>query len=382
MLICVSEQTERGKFMIIQPKPLEYFVRSATLVIDTNVLLQAYQWRGADIENTLEQLEWFAKHGRLIIPSQVVIEFKRRREGLIKTVENSLNNVIKNLDEIKIGPGKALHEICPVFNQTDDFKEAVKLKELVTNDLTTYKEMLDSIRVKVSSLFDRDQILERIQALIDKCYFLPIDLGTNEELEKEAKRRSDNNLPPGYKDKAKGKGDSDSDPSGDYKVWAHILKLKKDVLFITYDEKVDWFMRGSQGRPLVSRPELTKEFSDVTGYQFRAISAKSLGTLQEFPDKLQMDILQVLGNKYAIEDVYDKSKELSSILIQSIENRGIFHIMDDVKRINSNFVKNTEYSFAELCLSYVEGMIDKEELKPVMDYAFDSLQDLWDRRFD
>lgn len=368
--------------MNIQNKPIDHFVRNAIIVIDTNVLLQAYQWRGANIEKTLEQLEWFAKHGRLIIPSQVVIEFKKRRESLIKIIENSLYNVEKSLDEIKIGPGKALREICPLFNLTDEFEQAIELKKYTIHELAKYKDSVRVLRVMMSNLFDKDIILERIQRLIDKCYFCPENLETNEELEKEAKRRAEKNLPPGFKDKSKGKGNSDSDPSGDYKIWAHILKLKKDVLFITYDEKQDWFVRGSEGRVLMFRPELTEEFFNVTGHNIRGISAKVLEKIKELPDKLQFDILQVLGNNYGVEDAYDKAEELSKILIGSIPNKGIFHIMDDVNRINPNLVRNTKYSFAEICLSYISGEIEKEELEPIMDYAFDILQDTWDSRFD
>ncbi|MNW42879.1 hypothetical protein D3C74_200630 [compost metagenome] len=369
--------------MVIQPKPLEYFIKKARIVIDTNILLQAYQWKGVEIEKVLEQLEWFSKQGRLIIPSQVVSEFQKRREGLIRNTENSLSNIINEIDKVQVAPKQSLKEVCPMFSRTDDFLKAIEVKNEIIKGLNEYKDLLTSINNKVTNLFDEDKILNRIQLLIDKSHFLPVDLESVEELERQGEERFSKNIPPGHKDKGKAKNNSDSDPYGDFKIWAHILKIQEDVLFITYDEKNDWFIRGGQGKTLSQRTELSEEFYEKTGYQFRAISAKNIIGLKDFPNSLQVEILKIVGDTYTIETFYDKSEELYQWMLEKlIDKKGIVHIMNDVNRIDPSFVKAIKYSFAEMSIAYVDGLADKNDFQNLIDLSYEILQDRWDSRFD
>lgn len=379
----VSQSLWRDRKLIVQPSPLDFFIKRAKIVIDTNVLLQAYQWKGIEMDAVLDQLEWFSRHDRLIIPSQVVNEFRRRREGLIRKIENSMSNVVNEIDKLKVPPSQSLKEICPVFTQTEEFKLAVETRERVSKDLMSYNNLLKSLHSKVINLFDEDKILERIQRLINRSHFLPEDLASEESLELEGRDRFSKNIPPGLKDKNKGKDGSDSDPFGDYKIWAHILKIKNDVLFITYDEKNDWFTKGGKGVALLQRRELFEEFYTATGFQFRAITAKNLIEMRDFPDKLQVSILDIVGEGYKVETFYDKSEELFQWVTKNfIDKKGIFHIMDDVMRIDKNYVQGIKYSFAEMCLSYVEGTADKSQFQTLMDMAFEHLQERWDSRYD
>lgn len=369
--------------MIVQPNPVDYFIKQAIIVIDTNVLLQAYQWKGIEMDAVLDKLEWFSRYDRLIIPSQVVYEFRKIREGLIRKIENSLSNIVNEIEKVKIPPNKSLKEICSVFSQTEEFKLAEETKERITKDLLNYQELLKSLNLKAIELFDKDETLERIQRLINRAFFLPEDLGSEESLELEGQKRFSENIPPGLKDKNKGKERSESDPFGDYKIWAHILKINSDVLFITYDEKNDWFLRGGGGRALLQRTELFEEFYKATGFQFRAISAKNLVKLGDFPNELQVAILDIVGEGYTVKTFYDKAEELYEWVTSNfIDNKGINHIMDDVKRIDENFAKGIKYSFAEMCLSYVEGTADKSNFQILMELSFDDLQNKWDSRYD
>ncbi|KAF6558316.1 DUF4935 domain-containing protein [Paenibacillus sp. EKM202P] len=369
--------------MIVQPKPLEYFIKKAKIVIDTNVLLQAYQYKGIEIEKVLEQLEWFLRHDRLIIPSQVVTEFTKRREGLIKKIENSLFNITNEVDKVKIYPNQSLKEICPLFTQTEEFKKAVETKDKILDELNNYKDLLSSLHNKVVDLFDEDRILERIQRLINKSYFLPDSLGSEEALEREGKERFSKNIPPGLKDKGKLKDGADSDPYGDFKIWAHILKIDADVLFITYDEKNDWFIKGGNGRSLIQRRELFEEFYNITGFQFRAIAAKNLIGLRDFPNELQVEILKIVGDGYKIETFYDKAEELYQWVVKNFQDeKGLVHIMNDVMRLDEVYAQGVKYSFAEMCISYVEGTADKTDFQNLMNLSYIGLQERWDSRFD
>lgn len=68
--------------------------------------------------------------------------------------------------------------------------------------------------------------------------------------------------PPGYKDAAK-----DDGGIGDFLIWKTLLSLaskKKDLVFVTNEEKPDWFVRSGK-EPLYPRPELVAEYKDASG---------------------------------------------------------------------------------------------------------------------
>jgi len=84
------------------------------------------------------------------------------------------------------------------------------------------------------------------------------DLKINEdEIRNDLRRRYLHKIPPGYKDKSK-----PDDGIGDLLIWLTILefaKKKKDVVFVTGEEKSDWFYK-SENQILYPRFELLEEF--------------------------------------------------------------------------------------------------------------------------
>lgn len=82
---------------------------------------------------------------------------------------------------------------------------------------------------------DSDEVLARLEVLFDGRVGKPMQPDVLAEARKEAKRRIDNKIPPGYADKDK------ADPSGDYLVWKQLLDeaavRRIPVVLITDDRK-------------------------------------------------------------------------------------------------------------------------------------------------
>lgn len=90
---------------------------------------------------------------------------------------------------------------------------------------------------------------------------------TQDEIKKELTYRKTNKIPPGYKDAGK-----DDLGVGDLLIWMSILEIgktrKKPLLFVTGEEKSDWFYR-SDNRGMLPRYELIDEFRrDSSGHAF------------------------------------------------------------------------------------------------------------------
>jgi hypothetical protein len=84
------------------------------------------------------------------------------------------------------------------------------------------------------------------------------------EILKEAKRRKENKIPPGFKDSGK-EGDK---PYGDYIFWRqilnHIKEVQKPLILVTSEEKEDWWEKAA-GKTVGPLYELLKEFHQETG---------------------------------------------------------------------------------------------------------------------
>jgi hypothetical protein len=104
---------------------------------------------------------------------------------------------------------------------------------------------------------DNDPVRDALDALLANG-----SLGTKpapdviEARRKEAKRRVEAKIPPGHADAKK------EDPTGDYLLWSelveHIEHCGRPMLFVTNDEKEDWYYK-INGQRIGPRPELRAE---------------------------------------------------------------------------------------------------------------------------
>ncbi|MFF2015728.1 PIN-like domain-containing protein [Paenibacillus sp. NPDC058177] len=105
------------KKSIFQPKSLAEIIDSANIVVDTNVLLAAYQWKEVTVNEVLDALNQLAQEGRLLIPNQVVTEFAKNRPGRIIEMIRYLQQISQSLQ-----PQKKLDQTIPALYVTDKHK--------------------------------------------------------------------------------------------------------------------------------------------------------------------------------------------------------------------------------------------------------------------
>lgn len=84
-----------------QPKRFEDIIQSAKIVIDTNVLLAAYQYRNITFKELINTLEDLHRQKRLIIPSHVIKEFFKNRPDRIVEIIQTVQQVRDSLPDIK-----------------------------------------------------------------------------------------------------------------------------------------------------------------------------------------------------------------------------------------------------------------------------------------
>lgn len=299
---------------LFQPKKFEEIITNAKIVIDTNVLLAAYQYRNMTFKELIHTLNSLNGQSRLVIPSHVLKEFFKNRPQRIVEIIQTVQQVRDSLQSVK--------EISNIENKipsldylscSDEIKKAeINLKEAYSkynNNIKSYKVKLSELINELKSFFNYDPILVEYQSIFKKSFFKPETLKDEEQLLKDFNLRVKNQLPPGYKD-----GNKTENGEGDYIIWEHILQLDSDVIFVSADNKPDWVYKDPNGNVINARRELVEEFYEKTNGKSFCIVHPSVFLKAHNPsvDKEvieDMNIKLVEVNKFKIPDSVLKSIE-------------------------------------------------------------------------
>jgi len=231
------------------------------IVLDTNALLHLFRYTEETRKQFLQVLTDLQKN--LWIPYQVASEFQVRRLDVIADQGKAYDKVGDAIDSAGTGVRTALDSFRhhPVLDKEEITKEVEQrlaaLKSILQSSRQEFQAqqdsgMYDAIFAEVSDLF-----LGRVGDSIK-----PDDVTA---LHETAKQRYENKIPPGYMD---AKTKSEPERYGDYVLWEQLLRhgeaTDKPAIFITDDQKEDWWWRKS-GKTLGPRVELVQEYFDRTG---------------------------------------------------------------------------------------------------------------------
>lgn len=236
-------------------------MRTGLVVPDTNVLLNLYRFQREARDELLSLFE--SIESRLWIPHQVGLEFHRNRLAVIAEQEAYFDKVQKDLEAaIKILEDKVRAfgaRIALGKERVQKIDRRVDSMRKHLGDEVSAAEKGNEVHLDGR---DSDEVLARLEALLDGKVGGPMEPRELEEAKKEARRRAEAGIPPGYKDKTK------PDPTGDYLVWRQLMTEAKDrklpVVFVTDDRKEDWYRR-EHGLTLGARYELREEMTAEAG---------------------------------------------------------------------------------------------------------------------
>lgn len=233
------------------------------LVVDANVLLNAYRYTAEARERLLDILERL--RDRLWIPYQFAEEYQRNRTTVIasqvRACEESLQKQLGPLGEW-IQSDRS-HVAMDEASYRDVCGALARIREVMQRNSVYHKELL---RV--------DPHHGRITQVFEGRVGSRPDAETRNRLKKDAKQRFEEGRPPGNEDRKK---DGPDRPYGDPIAWMQILehaaKQNRSVILVSDDLKEDWWLRKA-GRTLGPLPELVREFGEqVAGRMFHMYNA-------------------------------------------------------------------------------------------------------------
>jgi hypothetical protein len=257
----------RDQFSIWYPRTAaehQRFIADGLVSLDTNVLIHLYRLT-PDVRSDI--LALFRRLGdRLWISHQVGTEFHQNRF-----------NVIKELEETERKLRTAVAEAAARLDNTiSGFRDhpaidKTELRKTVAAGFADIKSYIDEVTrgsyLSVQAAIRSDDVLDSITDLLDGKVGTPYSDERMRELEEEADKRFKELIPPGYEDAKK----KDGRRYGDYVLWRQLIdeavKRKVPVLFVTNDQKDDWYRRVDRFT-VGPRHELVTEMQREAGVDF------------------------------------------------------------------------------------------------------------------
>ncbi|MFJ9346931.1 PIN-like domain-containing protein [Streptomyces sp. NPDC101237] len=268
------------------------------VVVDTNVLLNLYRYNQDARASLLDALEKLGV--RLWVPNQVMVEFWRNRENALEDPERQLQ---QSISALRSDLEKATADLRSWINRVSlDRSAALQLEGTLDNAfdevIGSMERVVDSSGLGMEHDTTKDKVLSALTVLLDGKVGAPLDPGIHSKCVADGKRRLDEQVPPGYKDKKKEARGDDSEV-GDYLVWFQVMQEAKnrstDVLLVTGDTKEDWW-RLRNRMTLGPRNELSEELLREAGVHLYMLK----------PDRLLVlarDFLKVSVSEDSVQNV-------------------------------------------------------------------------------
>lgn len=270
-------------FLVAYEYPLEEFKKvwdeSPIIIFDTSSFCHLYKYTPETTAELLEVLELVPRE-QFWIPKQVIDEFNENHQEVINKAHSKYVAVTGPLEGLMLS---TIGKITRQFKNYNEFKYPL-VKELegkiqhafksINEEIVKYRENISEEAEKNKKMLKEDKVKAFVDSLIS---FERIGKGLNYsqtlQIYSEGETRYKYQVPPGYEDLEKDKSDPTKRKKfGDLIVWKEILiqaqENKKPIIFVTMDEKEDWWILDKDGEPQMPREELGKEFRDYSDETF------------------------------------------------------------------------------------------------------------------
>lgn len=308
----------------------------AIFVFDTSVLLSLYRIPQQAREKMISVLKELQKQNRVWIPHQVATEFYRKRPDVIHIQEKSHNEIIDLLN-------KAEQEISKKFDAKDILKK-------ITGSCKIIRSEIEKSKKRDCDWLKKDKIETELNKVFKDKVGVAFDKTKLNEIYKTGEERYEKEIPPGYEDRKKDKDDKTKTKKfGDLVIWYQIIEQaktdKKPVIFVTDEQKEDWWWKINGTTTIGPRHELRKEIKEQADVEFYMYQSEQFM-------KHAGEYLKVKFDSKLIEQVKKSKEELAQtqdgLSVSSVDNVGLNEqVKATIDPIGGSGIGTNEDSLAE-----------------------------------
>lgn len=298
---------------------------SATVILDTNALLNLYRYTLATRNMLLSVLE--TMRDRLWLPNQVAMEYHKRRLGVISD-QGQAYEAVKDLVNKHIN--SAVRDLGT--HRIHSALEVEGLRRRLAQVASSISAEMDEAARKHADIAPasvrNDPVLSSLDELFANRVGDPFSEQDLVDLHAEGRARYENKIPPGFTDHKK----PEPECFGDFILWRQILlharETGKPAIFVTDDLKEDWW-RVHRGERFGPRPELVDEYYQAANAlvvfyrpdEFASIAYNRVDGPQGSPSITEIrDVSNDSQTKYRLTDLMIETGRVQSI-VDRLENR-------------------------------------------------------------
>jgi len=357
-----------GNVFDLKQAALKDIIVGALIGLDASVLLQLYEMDENYFKVIGEVYSSLSKANRLIVPAQAAREFALNRARKISEVTAKLESDSNKISDLSLSS-------IPFLEEDEDYKkirlEFQQIKEIRKRIVGTTANLVNKLKRNVG-----DDPVSNLYREVFGGAVRNYDVEESEFLDDLTLRYAER-LPPGFKDSGKHDGGR-----GDLQIWKTILqegkKQKLDFIFVTNDNKTDWFVQQNK-TTFQLRPELLYEYWKVTsGKSIHLISLSSFLTLWS-----QMEIIlkatqeailnaaQEARKVEEIDDYYENRFDRQIVTFTAMQKA----IITDIERVLKE--ANAELVVAKSVLSHRSSQLEGSGGAKDHDEKYAQYTDAW-----
>ena len=305
--------------------------KDAIIVVDTNILLNLYRYSEPARETMLNIFK--NVKDRMWIPYQVGKEFFKNKD---KVIFETLDEYDKLLNTLLTHINKAKEEVKR--KKDNRLKAKEKINDVLDKDIKQIEQLLKTEQKEKKQILSEDKIEKIVLEIFNNNIGIDFSEDESQKVREEGIRRKNNDIPPGYKDKEK-------EENGDYYIFYSIIQKSKenakDIIFITDDEKEDWFNKYN-GENHGGRNELLDEFYHETGQLLLMYTTDGfVKAYNKNIDKKQIDkkIINEFKNSRIFINEKNNTRNFSERVLEEIESDYLNFIVLN----NNSFEHKSDY---------------------------------------
>jgi hypothetical protein len=303
---------------------------TVVVALDTNALLLPYLLGKGDLSALADVYSKFAQEGRLFLPERVAREFIKNRDRKLAEMAQAIDDRISRLSNWDA-------KVTPLLLEGFPEREALATAgEDLSAATKKYLEQLGKLSAHMRSWRGTDPVTTLYAGLFTKERLIAPN-ESREKILEELEYGIRNQVPPGYKDSSK-----DDQGIGDVIIWMSLLYLgrtaKKDLIFVTGEQKADWFVR-SGNRPVYPRPELVDSYRTASGGRsLRLSSLHELLREMSAPDAFvsEVEVAEISANNAIQAASYESIGDVASSSFGNEEFRSSPEVGDLALRLHAS----------------------------------------------